>query len=61
MLRTTAAQPNVTMKVADVAPMDCIGVVTEMIVGELLQPFQFGVMAASRAVGLAYIWAPLCD
>lgn len=41
--------------------MDCIGVVTEMIVGELLQPFQFGVMAALRAVGLAYIWAPLCD
>jgi hypothetical protein len=30
-------------EVADVAPMDGIGVVTEMIVGELLQPFQFGV------------------
>lgn len=30
-------------EVADVAPMDGIGVMTEVIVGELLQPFQLGV------------------
>jgi len=30
-------------EVADVAPMDGIGVVTEVVVGELLQPFQLGV------------------
>lgn len=30
-------------EIADVAAMDGIGVVTEVIVGELLQPFQFGV------------------
>src|SRR5574340_1071885 len=30
-------------EIADVAPMDGIGVMTEVVVGELLQPFQFGV------------------
>jgi len=30
-------------EVANVAPMDGIGIVTEMVVGELLQPFQLGV------------------
>jgi hypothetical protein len=30
-------------EVADVAPMDGIGVMTEVVIGELLQPFQLGV------------------
>ena len=30
-------------EIADVAPVDGIGVVIEMVVGKLLQPFQFGV------------------
>lgn len=30
-------------EVADVAPMDRIGVMAEVVIGELLQPFQFGV------------------
>lgn len=30
-------------EVADVAPMDGVGVVTEVVVGELLQSFQLGV------------------
>jgi len=34
-------------EVADVAPMDGIGVMIEVIVGELLQPFQFGVDGGS--------------
>jgi hypothetical protein len=34
-------------EVADVAPMDGVGVVTEMVIGELLQPFQFGVDGGS--------------
>jgi hypothetical protein len=34
-------------EIANVAPMDSIGVVTEMVVGELLQPFQFGVDGGS--------------
>jgi hypothetical protein len=30
-------------EIADVSPIDRIGVVTEMVIGELLQTFQFGV------------------
>jgi len=36
-------------EVADVAPMDGIGVVTEVVVGELLQPFQLGVDGCSAS------------
>ena len=36
-------------EVADVAPMDGIGVVTEVVFGELLQPFQLGVDGDSAA------------
>jgi hypothetical protein len=34
-------------EIADVAPVDGIGVVTEVVVGKLLQPFQFGVDGGS--------------
>ena len=34
-------------EIADVAPMDCIGVVTKVVISELLQPFQFGVDGCS--------------
>ena len=34
-------------EVTDVAPMDGIGVMTKMVVGELLHPFQFGVDGGS--------------
>ena len=37
-----------TSEVADVAPIDGIGVMAEVIVGELLPPFQFGVHRVLR-------------
>jgi hypothetical protein len=41
--RQQLVQPGLhSPQVADVAPMDGIGVMTEVVVGELLQPFQFG-------------------
>ncbi len=44
-------------EVADVAPMDGIGVMTEMIVGKLLQPCQFGVDGGSAGkVGVEGGW-----
>lgn len=40
-------------EVADVAPVDGVGVVAEMVIGELLQPFQLGVDGGSAGeVGL---------
>jgi len=44
-------------EIADVAPMDGIGVVTKVVVGELLQPFQFGVDGGSAGeVGVEGGW-----
>jgi hypothetical protein len=46
--RQQIIQPGLhSPEIADVAPMGGIGVVTEMVVGELLQPFQLGVDGGS--------------
>jgi hypothetical protein len=46
--RQQLVQPGIhPPEVAEVAPMDGIGVVTEVVVGELLQPFQFSVDGGS--------------
>ena len=44
-------------EIADVAPMDGIGVVTEVVVGELLQPLQLGVNGGGASeVGIEGGW-----
>jgi hypothetical protein len=44
-------------EVADMAPVDGVGIVTEMVIGELLQPFQLGVDGGSAGeVGVEGGW-----
>jgi hypothetical protein len=56
--RQQFVQPSLhSPEVADVAPMDGIGVVTKVVVGELLQPFQFGVDGGSAGeIGVEGGW-----